>query len=210
MSNSVLTAVFEGSRSKGAARLVLLAIADRANNEGRAWCGTADIAKRAGILRNHVVRHTRLLSELGELEIGYREGKRSTNCYIVKACTMVVLSQGGAVPLQSVACTKEVQNMSHGGTRTQRTHKNPIVAFAPVFDSDDFKALWTKFLRHRQEKRNPVKPTSYGELATKLREMGEADATVSIRTSIENGWTSIWPAKRQQHEKPKYDAGLRL
>ena len=92
MSNSVLTAVFEGSRSKGAARLVLLAIADRANNEGRAWCGTADIAKRAGILRNHVVRHTRLLSELGELEIGYREGKRSTNCYLVKACTMVGLS----------------------------------------------------------------------------------------------------------------------
>jgi len=100
--------------------------------------------------------------------------------------------------------------MSHGGTRTQRTPKNPIVAFAPVFDSEDFKTAWNDFLNHRREKRNPVKPTSYELLSNKLRAMGEADATLSIRTSIENGWTSIWPAKQQQHEKPKYDAVFKL
>ena len=115
MSNGVLTAVFEGSRSKGVARLVLLAIADRADDEGRAWCGTADIAKRAGISRNHVVRHTKLLNELGELEVGFREGKKNTNQYLVKPCPRAGLSQGGTVPRGD--CPTTGCSMSQGGAK---------------------------------------------------------------------------------------------
>ena len=96
--------------------------------------------------------------------------------------------------------------MSHGGTRTQRTHKNPIVAFAPVFDSEDFKTACNDFLTHRREKRNPVKATSYAQLSIKLLAMGEADAVLALHTSIEGGWTGVFPPKSDRDDKPRYDA----
>lgn len=118
MSNRVLNSVFESSKARGVARLVLLCIADRADDEGKAWCGTADIANRAAIARNHVIRHTTALSELGELEIGFRQGKNNTNFYRVLICPTAGQSQGGTVPPRAAACPTMGRNPSHHGTRT--------------------------------------------------------------------------------------------
>ena len=46
MSNAVLNAVFQHSKAEGVARLVLLSLADRADDSGRAWCGAKDFCTR--------------------------------------------------------------------------------------------------------------------------------------------------------------------
>lgn len=61
--------VFQSSRSRGVDRLVLLAIADSANDHGaEAWPSLSTIAAKAGVDRRTVSRSLTRLVELGELE----------------------------------------------------------------------------------------------------------------------------------------------
>lgn len=80
MSNSALTAVFTHSKSEGLARLVLLSIADRADDEGRAFCGAADLCRRTNAERSSVFRALKRLRKDGELAVDGR-GFRGCNRY---------------------------------------------------------------------------------------------------------------------------------
>jgi hypothetical protein len=69
MSIKVSTKVWQGSRHKSGNLLVLLAIADHADDEGKAWPGIPLLARKARLSERHT---RRCLSELlvsGELEI---------------------------------------------------------------------------------------------------------------------------------------------
>lgn len=210
MSNAVLNTVFTFSVSKGLDRLVLVAIADRADDEGCAWCGTEDIAKRAGIARNHVTRHTKNLAAMGELEVGFRQGEKNANLYRILTRPTMGQSQDGTVPPWGAACPTMVQNPSQGGTQTPRTPKNPNSAknqnraSALPFDSQEFKTAWDDFLTHRKQKRKPVTPQSFKSLAGKLRDMGEPAAVLALKASVENGWTGVFAPKATESEKPRY------
>ena len=82
VSNSALNAVFGCSESKGVARNVMFAIADRINKEtGTACCSAEDIAKRANILAKNVPRIIEKLSRSGELSVERRAGPRCSNIY---------------------------------------------------------------------------------------------------------------------------------
>ncbi len=81
MSNAALTAVFTNSKSEGLARLVLLSLADRADNEGRAYCGAADLCRRTNADRSNVFRALKRLRKSGELEVLAKKGFRGCNHY---------------------------------------------------------------------------------------------------------------------------------
>lgn len=81
MSNAALTAVFNRSRSEKTARLVLLSIADRADDKGQAFCGAQDLCKRANASRRTIFYALRELRELGELSILAEKGPRGCNRY---------------------------------------------------------------------------------------------------------------------------------
>lgn len=76
--------VWEKSAAQGSGLLVLLAIADNANDAGVAWPGLDTIAKKA---RCTVRRAQQLLGDLqvlGELEVRVQAGPRGCNVYRVK------------------------------------------------------------------------------------------------------------------------------
>ncbi len=81
MSNAALNLVFGRSRSEGTARLVLLSLADRANDSGQAFCGAQDLCKRANAARRTIFDALRELRELGELNILAEKGPRGCNRY---------------------------------------------------------------------------------------------------------------------------------
>jgi len=88
MSNRWLTYVFERSPSRAGARLVALALADRADEDGRCWPAVADTARRAGLSEGQTRKLVRQLVDAGELRIiehggGVRPGGRAgrTNTY---------------------------------------------------------------------------------------------------------------------------------
>ena len=75
MSNILLTAVWSRSRSKGSTRLVLLSLADQANDEGECWPSIGSVARRCLLSDRSVQDHIEKLIEMGELERAERAGR---------------------------------------------------------------------------------------------------------------------------------------
>jgi hypothetical protein len=69
MSIKVSTDVWEGSRHKSGNLLVLLVIADHADNGGKAWPGIPLLARKARLSERHTRRCLNELVASGELEI---------------------------------------------------------------------------------------------------------------------------------------------
>lgn len=88
MANSVINWVWDHSQAKHGARLVLLAIADRAHEDGSGWMSVADIRRRT-LLGERVVQKAVIeLAKMGELEVAYQEGPKGCNRYrVLMGCT---------------------------------------------------------------------------------------------------------------------------
>lgn len=125
MSNAALNAVFARSLSTGVARLVLLAIADRADETGRAWCGAADIARRANLKPSNVPRATRELARLGELLVEHRQGLHHCNVYQLSPTLMARVSHPESLSPRSSASLTLKGHPSQDEGQTQGTLKNP-------------------------------------------------------------------------------------
>lgn len=84
MSVRVMSWVWEHSKSAGTDRLVLLAIADSAEDDGgQAWPSAAALARKTGMDVRTVQRTIRRLIELGELRVKMNAGKNGSNVYRV-------------------------------------------------------------------------------------------------------------------------------
>jgi hypothetical protein len=69
MSVKLSTKVWQCSRHKSGNLLVLLALADHADDEGKAWPGVRSLARKARLSQRHARRCLRELLVSGELEI---------------------------------------------------------------------------------------------------------------------------------------------
>jgi hypothetical protein len=83
MSIRVTSRVWENSNARGGERLVLLAIADRANDEGWAWPGIDSLARKTRLTPRHVTRCLNNLKDAEEIIIKDNRGPKGTNLYQV-------------------------------------------------------------------------------------------------------------------------------
>ena len=91
MSIKAMNWVWEHSRTIGNDRLLLLAIADRASDEGMdAWPSIKTLAKKTKLHERTVQRCLKNIEALGELEIRHSEGAHGTNVYIVRMDVLVL------------------------------------------------------------------------------------------------------------------------
>lgn len=74
MSGAAFQWVWDYSRSRNGARLVMLAIAARADDDGIAWPSVAEIKRMAGLSERAVQNAITSLSQLGELDVAYNHG----------------------------------------------------------------------------------------------------------------------------------------
>ena len=81
MSLRALTWVLYESKSEGNARLVMLALADNADEEGACWPAIPTIAHKARVSERTVQRCLRELAESGELVVAIGGGGRASNHY---------------------------------------------------------------------------------------------------------------------------------
>lgn len=80
-----MTTIWEHSQADGSARLLLLAIADHANDDGTgAWPSVASLAQKTHISERNVQRLCRTLADLGELDVHVGAGPHGSNAYVVK------------------------------------------------------------------------------------------------------------------------------
>lgn len=75
--------VWENSSACGGELLVLLAIADHADDRGLAWPGIDSLARKSRLTARHVTRCLNNLAAAGELQIQNNRGPKGTNFYQV-------------------------------------------------------------------------------------------------------------------------------
>lgn len=84
MSTEAISWVFRHSKSRLAARLVLLSIADHADADGRAsWPSFRTISRDSGACFRQISRAIRKLVEIGELRINRCASPEGTNVYVL-------------------------------------------------------------------------------------------------------------------------------
>jgi hypothetical protein len=88
MAIRIMTHVWENSKHKGSALLLLLAIADMASDDGTCYPGIQRLSKKTRMSERNVQINLKVLTKGGELEIDYNQGVHTktgyTNLYIVK------------------------------------------------------------------------------------------------------------------------------
>lgn len=92
-----------------ALKLVLLKLADRANDDGECWPGQESIAKACGVGARTLVRHIATLEQMGLIRTERRygeDGRRETNMYVLS------LSANLAHGLSAKSCTNHVPTVA--------------------------------------------------------------------------------------------------
>lgn len=111
-----MTKVWEWSRTEGAELLVMLALADHADDDGMCYPGIERIAKKCRISGRSVQRHIKTACELGELQVDENKGATvqggQTNRY------RITVNNCGQPRIQSG------DNLSSGDKNTQEVVTN--------------------------------------------------------------------------------------
>lgn len=111
MSNRALDAVFANSKTRHGARLLMLALADRANDAGVCWPGVNDLRKRTGLSKSAVWEATARAVTLGELRVEPHAGRNRTHRY-----TVLILDHSESEP--SEIRTDTVQKPNFNGSKS--------------------------------------------------------------------------------------------
>lgn len=120
MSISRMTAVWSQSTHTGGDLLLLLALADAANDDGHCWPGIDELKKKTRQSEATVIRDTRRLEASGELLVDHN--RRRGNSYLV----VVGFDEDRIAQLKATyfgvgkAVKKHVQNSQNAGSRTRK------------------------------------------------------------------------------------------
>lgn len=98
MSIRVMTRVWDHSKSRNGERLVLLAIADFADDHGRAFPSVASLRAKSAMSERGVQQAIARLQEIGELCVEIGAGPHGVNVYWVKLSALV--PQADSVPVE--------------------------------------------------------------------------------------------------------------
>ena len=85
MSIHMMSDVFKRSKSKGTARVVLLALANYSDEHGKCWPSLGRLARDSNVARRNVINAINALEELGEVErAGTKTSRNGVNVYHIK------------------------------------------------------------------------------------------------------------------------------
>ena len=203
-------------------KIVLLSLADNANDNGHCWPSMATIAKRAGMTTRGAQKIVQRLCEQGHLTQTIVVGKGAN--YLVHPRTTFTPEQRS--PANEKTHTPE--RRSDKPSRTiikdkKATPSHPSVRAKPAFVLPDSipADAWAGFLEMRKRKRaNPTERAKH-LLVAKLQRFADAGQPPGdvLDQSTANGWTDIYELKGQSNDgrngktsyagKPEGDAAQR-
>lgn len=203
MSIRLMTAVWEREDLASTHKLVLLALADWANDEGLCWPSISRLAIKTSMAGRSVQRIIRQLEDMKfirrEEEIG--KGNRYwisiplTECH---PCISVTppLTECHPTPDTVSPNTSEIHQL------TTKDIKRELPGWMP-------KDAWDGWLEMRKAKRKPMTARAWNRAIARLEAMlvcGQ-DLTEVLDRSTMNGWTDLYEIKEQKNgwskQKPK-------
>ena len=163
-------------------KLILITLADIANEAGQCWPSHTYIATRAECSRRTVMRHLSALEALGLIKITGRvdaDGLKSSNIYTI--CS----------PDVSESHIADVSE-SHKGSVTE-SHKPPIDT--PIYINGD---AWQEWLEYKKQARHKkMTPATCKKQWSLLADYDFATQQRIIDASIQNGWQGLFAPKPQ-------------
>ena len=207
-------AVWRNPPVGGAALLVLLRLADRADASGRCYPGASSLASDTRMTVRSVRNALASLQQLGVLEVETRGGGVTSNRYRLNLCVESTSEEDS--PVNDV--TDELVSLSPGTTftppvkkmhlpRERRSPKHPVNAQLTPSELPEESVLlptwvdaelWLAYEAMRKGMRRPIKSALARKLLLedlkKLREAGHDPKRV-LEESIKNGWQGLFPLK---------------
>lgn len=142
MSNVALNTVFANSKSEGLSRLVLLSIADRADSEGRAYCGAKDLCRRTNSERRSVFRALKNLQKIGELKVEPTKGIRGCNRYRITLNQWHTVTSGNESLVASGHLTRDIRSPKPLITPNIYKESNNLESVCSGYSSDEIDKLF--------------------------------------------------------------------
>lgn len=213
MSVRTLSRVWEHSQHGGTGLLMLLAIADFSDDEGRAYPSVSTLAKKCRMQPRNAQTLLAELRASGELEVRINAGPKGCNQYRVvlpgplqalaplqKLAPLQSLARGGAKPcakpLQSLAPEPSL-NRQEPNTRTRRAPSaSDLSALLPGVDLQTLKD-WEQV--RKAKRAGPVTATA-AKLLHKEAEKAGMTTQQAVETCCHRGWQSFkaeWVAGQQ-------------
>lgn len=216
MSVRVLSDVWNHSKATGGDLLVLLAIADFADDKGLAWPAVETIAKKARMTDRNVRKILRRLEKSGDLVVDHRK-RNESNYYRVTlgperqdwlfpVPANPVQSSARPVPADRVngpvvppdPVPEASQTVKEPSENRQKEDgvENALSKWGHDHATNlAFVERWHAYVDARKKRRKPVSAVAAPRLLGFLATLSLADAIASLDASIQNDWTGLFPPR---------------
>lgn len=224
MSTKTLFKAIKAQVGNAHAKLILIALADIANEKGECWPSHAYLQSIAEVSRSTVIRHLKLLESMGLISIIRRaddNGMRSTSVYRLHQIPDVSERHNDVSERHKGGVTV-TQGWCHGdtGVVSQRHIDTPIdtpndtlidtqgVSAGNQFQPDN----WNEWEQHRKEIKKALTPSTRAKQLKFLSQFDPATQSEIIDQSITNGWTGLFEVKNEkvQRDQPKQTPADRM
>lgn len=199
MSVKALGWAFDQEVGDPTAKLILIALADFADQQGKSWPSRKKLAKYADCSVDTVDRKLALLETKKLLKKEKRlhaAGDPTSNSY-----QLTPLPKGSpqfaATQPQSCAATVGAELCGYHGEPPK--NPPPKIGMPEKLQTPAFLQVWEKWKQFRVEIRKPLTQTSTLEQWSVLSQMGPEKATECLLASIRNGWQGIFPDRVPQN-----------
>lgn len=203
-----MSQVWEHAPYTAGSLLVLLALADWANDDGIAWPSMERLAKKARIDRRSAQRIVRQLEKDGTLEIERGGGRAKQHKYLLKIetatlCRPLDVKENSDISDIERAAFDAQRATSDAETATP-TSPDPLVepseepSIEPPYIGRDFLHALLLFKDHRKSIRKPLSLDAERLLYRKLGAWGEKGATVALEDAVMNRWQGVFEPRQDR------------
>lgn len=190
MSIKLMSAVWERSDISSTQKLVMLALADWANDDGLCWPSIDRLAQKTGMAGRSVQRIIRDLEQVGLVKRDEVVGK-GNRYWILTPLTDCHPRHSVTPPLTECHPTPD--------TVSPNTPKTPHLPVNVIRGLPDWLPLdaWDGWLEMRRAKKKPMTGRAMHRALNKLEAMREAGQDIAevLDRSTMNGWTDIYEIK---------------
>jgi hypothetical protein len=216
MSVKATTWAWYDSRAEGADLLVLLALADFADESGRCFGSWGTMQKKTKLARSTIARCIKRLEASGELTA--IEGAKTLNgrnlatvwqlpvkgrCQNETGVSVTLPPSDSDTPTQSNVLKRSLTTApaisSPSLPSSSERADKPKRATAPKFDpaslplphGPGFAAVWVDLIEHKRQKRSPLTEIGARRLLKQLAEFNERDAVEKMERAIVNNYSGV-------------------
>lgn len=214
--------VWENAPCRENSLLILLALADWANDDGVCWPSMQKLADKARVDRRSAQRIVRKLVQQRLISIDEGGGRANQHQYTVERAALCRPLENGDIQNSDIGDTERATLGTERATfPTQRAtpvSPDPLVdpldhdpSVDPPYAGSAFSEALAAFERQRTKMRKPITPDARRLLYRKLSDWGEDVATRALEDAVINRWQGVFEPRQNGNGKghlPKAEASV--